>query len=122
MVTVIVVPVVVVAMMLIVQVGLAYHARQVVAGAAQDGAAAGARHGGSVQAGAAHAEALVDAAASQLLTEHAVIPSSDGEVVTVTVTGTVIQVLPLFPALSVSATGSAAVERFRPQPDDPVGP
>lgn len=122
MVTVIVVPVVIVAMMLIVQVGLAYHARQVVAGAAQDGAATGARHGGSEAAGVAHAEALVDAAASQLLSERKVIPHSDSEVITITVTGKVIQVLPLFPAFDVSATASASVEQFRPQADQATGP
>ena len=37
---------------------------------------------------------------------------------TVTVTGTVVQVLPLFPAFSVSATSSASVEQFRPQPGE----
>ena len=41
--TVIVVPVVLLAMLLVVQFGLAYYARQVLAGAAQDGAAAAAR-------------------------------------------------------------------------------
>lgn len=117
MVTVVVVPVVVVAMMFLVQAGLTYHARQVVAGAAQDGAATGARHGASAAAGHATAEALVTAAASQLLTDHSVIPSVAGDTVTVTVTGTVIKVLPLFPTFTVSATSSASVERFRPQVD-----
>jgi Flp pilus assembly protein TadG len=116
MVTVIVVPVVVLAMMFIVQAGLAYHARQVVAGAAQDGAATGSRHGADEAAGAATAEALVDAAASQLLTASDVTATSDGNTVTMTVTGTVIQVLPIFPAFNVSATSSASVEQFRPQP------
>lgn len=115
MVTVIVVPVVVLAMMFLVQAGLAYHARQVVAGAAQDGAATGARHGASAAAGQATAEALVDAAAAQLLTGHTVTPTVTAETVTITVTGTVVRVLPLFPTFTVSATASASVEQFRPQ-------
>lgn len=115
MVTVIVVPVVIVAMMFLVQAGLAYHARQVVAGAAQDGAATGARHGASAAAGQATAEALVEAGAAQLLTGHTVTPVATADTVTITVTGTVVKVLPLFPTFTVSATSSASVERFRPQ-------
>ena len=41
LVTVLMVPLVLIAMLLVVQFGLAYHARQVVAGATQDGAASG---------------------------------------------------------------------------------
>lgn len=111
----IVVPVVVIAMMFLVQAGLAYHARQVVAGAAQDGAASGARHGASSAAGQATAEALITAAAAQLLTSHSVTPSATAETVTITVTGTVVKVLPLFPTFIVTATSSASIEQFRPQ-------
>lgn len=117
--TVIVVPVVVVAMMFLVQAGLAYHARQVVAGAAQDGAATGARHGASAAVGEAAAEALIAAGAGQLLISPDVTSSATAETITITVTGTVVKVLPLFPTFTISATSSASVEQFRPQPVAP---
>ena len=41
--------------------------------------------------------------------------TADGNTVTMTVSGTVIQVLPIFPAFNVSATSSASVDQFRPQ-------
>ena len=53
-------PLIVIALMFVVQVGLAYHARQVVSGAAQDGAASGAVEGSSASEGAATAQSLIE--------------------------------------------------------------
>jgi Flp pilus assembly protein TadG len=114
-VTVLMVPLVLIAMLLVVQFGLAYHARQVVAGASQDGAASGARRGSSPGAGAALADDLIAQSAGQLLTSHSSSASTSGDVVTVQSTGRVVRVMPFFPTITVRATASAAVERFEPQ-------
>jgi len=109
------VPLVLIAVMLVVQFGLAYYARQVLAGAAQDGAASGARVDGSPGAGAALADSLIDQGAGALLTSHGASGSSDGERVTVTATGEVVSLIPFLGSISVSATGSSPVEEFDPQ-------
>lgn len=114
-VTVMMVPLVLITVMLVVQFGLAYHARQVMAGAAQDGAASAARQGSGVGAGASLADSLIEQSAGQLLTSHSTAGSSDGARVTVTARGRVVSVLPLFPSIDVSASGSAAIEEFEPQ-------
>jgi len=114
-VTVLMTPFVLISVLAVVQYGLAYHARQVVAGATQDGAAAGARRSSSPGAGAGLADSLIAGSAGQLLTSHSSNASSDGNVVTVVSTGQVIQVLPFFPSITVSASASAAVEKFAPQ-------
>jgi len=115
LVTVIMVPFILIGMMLVVQFGLAYYARQVMAGAAQDGAASGAREGSSVAAGKVVTDSLVNASASQLLSSYSSSAGSDGNVITVTARGEVVRVFPLFPSITVSATGSATIERFVPQ-------
>jgi Flp pilus assembly protein TadG len=114
-VTVLMVPLVLVAAMLVVQYGLAYHARQVMAGAAQDGAASAARQGSGPRAGAGLADALIEQAAGSLLTSHSTSGSSDGDRVTVTARGRVVSLLPFFPGPEVSARGSARIEEFVPQ-------
>lgn len=116
MATVVMTTVLLLGLMFATQAGLAYHARQVAIGAAQDGAATGARLGSSPAEGEATARALVAGAASNLLSD--VVVSSDGsdtEVVTITVSATVLGLLPFVPAFEVSATSSSPVERFRPQ-------
>jgi Flp pilus assembly protein TadG len=116
---VIVVPVVLLAMLLVVQFGLAYYARQVLAGAAHDGAAAGARVDSSPGEGAALAEQLIGEAAGSLLDSYGASADSDGDTVTVTATGEVVSLLPFFGTITVKATGSANVERFEPQGASP---
>lgn len=115
LVTVLMVPFILIGMMLVVQFGLAYYTRQVMAGAAQDGAASGARDGASAPTGQVVADELAQSGAAHLLTSYSSSSSSDGNVITVTTSGTVIKVFPLFPSITVSATGSASVERFVPQ-------
>ena len=117
--TVIVVPVVLFAVLLVVQYGLAYYAHQVAAGAAHDGAAAAAREHSSAGDGAALAEELVREAGGSLLSSYKATASSDGATVTVTVTGHAVSLLPFFGTITVKASGSAAVEKFRPQGASP---
>lgn len=119
MVSVIMVPLVMVALLMAVQFGLAYHVRQVLAGATQDGAASGARRESSAGAGATLADSLIEQSAGQLLTSHSSTGFSDGEVVTVESTGQVIKVMPLFPSITVRARASATVEEFEPQDAQP---
>ena len=109
------VPVVLITVLFVVQFGLAYYARQVLAGAAQDGAAAGARQNSSPETGGALADQLIAEAGGSLFESFGSSASTNGEVVTVTASGEVVSLLPFFGTLTVSATASAHVERFRPQ-------
>jgi hypothetical protein len=113
------VPLVLLTMLFVVQFALAYYARTVVAGAAQDGAAAGARRDASPASGAALAETLAEEGAGSLLTSHRAAASSDGDVVSVTVQGEVVSILPFFGSITVKATSSARIEQFEPQGADP---
>lgn len=113
--TTLMVPLVLLAMMLVVQFGLAFYARQVVSGASQDGAASGARRESSAGAGAALTDSLIAQAAGSIVSSHSASGSSDGQVVTVSATATVVRVFPLFPSITVRAEASATVEDFEPQ-------
>lgn len=108
-------PLIVLALMFAVQVGLAYHARQVVSGAVQDGAATAAMSGSSPGDGEATAQTLIEGSAGNLLNGSSVNGSSSGEVATVSASATVVKVFPFFPTFTVSAESSATLERFRPQ-------
>lgn len=101
--------------MLIVQFGLALHARQVMAGAAQDGAAAGAAADSSPGAGLAITDQLVNSTAGGLIDSYSSSVSADGTQITVTVRGNAPKVFPLFPTFTLSASSSATIEEFRPQ-------
>jgi Flp pilus assembly protein TadG len=109
------VPLVLVALLFVVQFGLAYYARTVLAGAAQDGAAAAARQDSSPAEGELLAQTLVEEAAGGLFGSHNATASSDGDTETLAMTGEVASVLPFFGTITVRATGHAHVERFRPQ-------
>ena len=113
--TVLVVPLVLVTMLFVVQFALAYYARTVVSGAAQDGASAAARRDASPEAGAALAGSLVEEGAGSLLTSHFSTSSVDDAVVTVTVHADVMSLLPFMGTITVSARSSARVEDFTPQ-------
>jgi Flp pilus assembly protein TadG len=113
--TVIMVPLVLAAVMLFIQFGLAYYARQVLAGAAHDGAAAAARYGSSVDAGVALSTQLLDEAASSLLVTSSATGAVTGHRVTITTTGQVVSLIPFGPSITVSATGSAPIEAFHPE-------
>lgn len=113
------VPVVLLAVLLVVQFSLAYYARQVLAGAAHDGAVAGARLDSSPEIGATLTRDLVDGSAGSLFDSHSATATALGDVVTVTATGEVISLLPFFGTIAVSATGTARIERFQPQGGGP---
>ncbi len=115
LVTTIMVPFIIIGMMLVVQFGLAMYARQVVAGAAQDGAATGALQGSSPAAGQAVTDQLVDQSAGHLLNGYSSSVSSNGDIVTVRASGNVVKVFALFPTITVSGSGSATVEEFVPE-------
>lgn len=114
LVTVLMVPLVLISMLAVVQFALAYHARQVLAGAVQDAAASGARRDSSPGAGAALADRLIGDAAGSLLTSWST-SAGGGEQVTVSASGNVVKVFPLFPTITVRATGAARLERFEAQ-------
>ena len=117
--TVVIVPVIIFAMMFVVQFGLAYHARQVLAGATRDGAAAAARRGSSPGAGVALTDELIDEAASSLFSSHTTNASAGANTVTVTATGHVVRVLPFFGSPTVRASATAHIESFDPQGQTP---
>lgn len=102
-------------MMFVVQFALAYHARQVLAGASHDGAAAAAREGSGPDTGAALANQLIGESAGSLLDNYSTTGTSDGETITVTARGKVVALLPFFRTINVTATGSARIEAFDPQ-------
>lgn len=114
-VTVLMVPFVLVATMLVVQFGLAAYARHVAAGASQDGADTAAAFEADAGRGEAVARMLFDASAGQLTTSTRTASAASETTITVTVTADVVRVLPLFPAITISATGSANRERFVPE-------
>lgn len=110
--TVTMLPVVLVALLFVVQFGLTYYARQVLAGAAQDGAAAAARLDSSPSEGEALAETLIGESGRALLNSYDASATSDGDVVTVSATGEVVSLLPFFDSITVKASASADVESF----------
>lgn len=111
----IVVPLVLLAMLFVVQYGLAYYAREVLAGATQDGAAAAARQDSSPESGAALTEQLIEEGGGSLLDSHSTSATSSGDSVTVAATGQVVSLLPFFGTITVKAQASAKVESFDPQ-------
>lgn len=113
--TVILVPVVLVALLFVIQFSLTYYARAVLSGAAQDGAAAGARRDSSPGAGAALTDQLVAESAGALLTSHTSFGGSNGDTVTVVARGEVVSILPFVGTITVEASASAQIEEFNPQ-------
>ena len=109
------VPVVLLAMLLVVQFALAYYARTVMAGAAQDGASAAARQNATRDEGIALTNSLVEDSAGSLLDSHTVTATATGDVITVEVQGEAVSLLPFFGTITVRASGSARVEQFEPQ-------
>jgi len=110
-VTVLMIPFIIVGMMAVVQFGIAAYARQVVAGAAQDGADTAARYNSSVGAGQATADGLATSAGGHLMSNYSSSGSSDGEIVTIRTQADVVSVFPLFPTITVRGSGSASIER-----------
>jgi hypothetical protein len=101
--------------LLVVQYGLGYHARRILAAGAHDGAAAAARVGSGPGEGAAVARALIAQAGSPLLTSYSTSAAVVGERVVVTAQGRVVSLVPFAPGWAIKATGSAPLEKFRPE-------
>ena len=109
------VPLILLAMLFVVQYGLAYYARQVLAGATQDGASAAARQDSSPESGAALAEDLIGEGGGSLLDSYSASATSDGETITVAASGEVVSLLPFFGTITVKAQATAKVGSFDPQ-------
>ena len=109
------IPVVLLALLLVVQFGLAYYARQVLAGAALDGAAAAGRQGSSPAAGVNLTETLIGEAGGSLFASYNATAASDGNLVTVQTSGEVVSLLPFFGTITVEARATQKVESFDPQ-------
>jgi Flp pilus assembly protein TadG len=113
--TVVMVPVVLLAVLLVVQFALAFHARQVLAGAVQDGAAAATRLDASPSNGESLARQLIDASAGYLLDGTTVTADDNGTTVTVEASGRVVSLLPFVKPITVRASATAKHETFDPQ-------
>ncbi len=113
------IPVVLIALMLVVQFALAYHARQVLAGATQDGAAAAARYQSSPGDGVILTRSLIAGSAGGLVHDTSVTASSTQRAVTVEAAAQVISLLPFFEGITVRAASTAALETFNPQGAQP---
>lgn len=113
--SIVVLPVLLIMMLLVVQAGLAYHARSVMSTAAQDGAALAAASDSSPGAGQALTDQLIADAVGGLITNYSSAPGSNGTEITITVSANATKVFPLFPTLTLSAAGSATIERFDAQ-------
>lgn len=107
--------VILIAMMLVIQFGLAYYAQQVLSGAAQDGAVTAARRDSTLENGRQFAEQLVAEAGSSLLLSHQTTVADEGDRAVVTITGEVVSLIPFVRTLSVRASAAAPFEDFQPQ-------
>ena len=99
--------------MVLVQIGLWFHAVHVTRAAAQEGARAARVEGGTEAAGQARAEAFLRSAAPRLIRSVDVEVDRNGETARVEVRGEVLEVVP-FIRLAVSGSSEGPVERFRP--------
>lgn len=105
-------------LMLIVQFGLMFHARNIAEQAAQEGAAAARRFDGTTAQGREKALQLLTAVGEGTLKNRDVTANRTADTATVTVTGTVVSVVPGF-SLSVSESASGPVEKYVPPVDNP---
>ena len=111
-------PALLLALMLIVQFGLYFHARNIAEQAAQEGAAAARRFDGTTAQGREAALQLLSVVGEGTLKNREVAVELTDETATVTVTGTVVSVVPGF-ALSISESASGPVEQYVPPVDNP---
>ena len=105
-------------LMLIVQFGLMFHARNIAEQAAQEGVAAARRFDGTTAQGRLKALQLLTAVGDGTLKNRGVTANRTSDTATVTVTGTVVSVVPGF-SLSVSESASGPVEQYVPPVDNP---
>jgi Flp pilus assembly protein TadG len=112
---VIILPVVLLAVWLVLQLAMVMHVQHVAEAAAQDAALAAASASGDPQRVAAD---LMDRSAGSLSSDVRVVTTSTAERITVVVRASVIQIFP-FGNFSVKAAASAPTEGFISQPERP---
>ena len=115
---VLVAPALLIALMLIVQFGLYFHARNIAEQAAQEGSAAARQFDGTEKSGHTQATQFLSAVGTKTLQDRAVTVDRSLQSATVTVTGTVISLVPGL-KLHVKETATGPVERFVPAEDAP---
>ena len=115
---VLVAPALLFALMLIVQFGLMFHARNVAENAAQEGAAAARSFDGTEAVAKDTTNQYLQALGTQTLKDRSVTVDRSPETATVTVTGTVISVVPGL-HLHVEESASGPVERYVPPVEQP---
>lgn len=113
--TVLMVPAIIITVLFVVQFALAFYARSVLAGAAHDGAAAGARRGSTAAAGAALTDDLLSQSARALLSSHTASGRIEGDRVVVTAQARVVSLLPFVRGITVRANAAARQETFAGQ-------
>ena len=114
--TVLVAPALLFALMLIVQFGLVFHAQNVAENAAQEGAAAARRFDGSQATAVSTTRTFLAELGPRMITDRTVTVDRGSETASVTVTGTVISLVPGF-HLTVRETAAGPVERYVPSSD-----
>ena len=119
--TVLVAPALLFALMLIVQFGLFFHAKNVAENAAQEGAAAGRRFDGSQAGAEERARLFLAELGPQMLSNESVSAQRTAETATVTITGTVVSLVPGL-NLKVEESASGPVERYVPPADQAAAP
>jgi Flp pilus assembly protein TadG len=105
-------------LMLIVQFGLMFHARNVAEQAAQEGTAAARHFDGTTTQAREKALQLLATVGDGTLKHRDVTATRTDDTATVTVTGTVVSVVPGF-TLSVSESASGPVEKYVPPVEQP---
>ena len=106
-------PIVLMIILAIVQLAIAAHARSVAEAAAQEGAAAARRYDGSSAAAQERTADYLDELGPTILQNRSITVQRDDQTATVTITGTVISVIPGL-NLSVEKSASGPVERYVP--------
>ncbi len=119
--TVLIAPVLLLTLMTIVQFGLLFHAKNVAENAAQEGAAAGRRFDGSESSAEERARRFLDELGPGMLTTRDVRVDRTAETATVTVTGSVVSLVPGLD-LEIEETASGPVERYVPPPGEQAAP
>lgn len=110
---VLITPALMLTVMLIVQFGLVAHARSLVEAAAEEGAAVARRSDGTEAGAQAESMAYLDRLGRKMLTSRKVSASRTADSATVTVSGSVISLVPGI-HLRVEETSSGPVERYVP--------
>ncbi|MET8810087.1 TadE family protein [Streptomyces sp. NPDC004546] len=110
----IVFPVVLLATVAVIQASMWYYARQIALTAAREGATAASAYQASPSGGAARARSMLNRTAGDSLRGYSVSASSNGQRVSVQVTGTAMSMIPGLPGLRISQSASGPVERWVP--------